>query len=105
MQPDSLLNSQGSAVHPKGPDPSMLASGQCGRQKHTFCEPSLAACGCAEHCRAAAAHHHALGMAEHGRAAEQKPSVSSISTMNALNLCQYRWRTTLLMGCSDANSV
>ena len=30
----------------------------------TFCEPSLAACGCAEHSRAAAAHHHALGVAE-----------------------------------------
>ena len=40
------------------------------KQRHTLSQSSLAACWGAQNCRATAAHHHALGVAEDCRAAD-----------------------------------
>lgn len=48
-------------------------------QRRTLCQPSLAACWGAQNCRAAAADHHTLGMAEHCRAADAQKLLRSDS--------------------------
>lgn len=48
------------------------------KQRHTLSQSSLAACWGAQNCRATAAHHYALGVAEDCRAADAHKSTQKL---------------------------